>query len=301
MEQQKLKTLINAGTIDYSSEIEAAALALGLNVGRQSTQLVLKTPVELLNRAQIAEYLPHDSELEIFWSLDSTNSYLMEKMSVPFPGYRICLAEQQLAGRGRRGRTWVSPFGSNLYMSVARMFSRSVTDLGGLSLVVGMQVVETLRSGGVDHVGLKWPNDIILNDGKVAGILVEVGSVIEAEIPVVVGIGVNTWLSERDRDRIDQAFSTLGEKVNKNELAGRILSGVTRALEEFGQLGFSSFHERWAEFNVYAGKDVVVHLGDSIIHGRDLGVDAAGNLLLDTSGGVRSFNAGEVSLRPGTD
>ncbi len=298
--QAALAALIRNGSAAYSASVERAAGELGLAIQSSSGLISLMQPVELLDRTVIEENLPREGvDLEVFWSIGSTNSYLMEQASQFFAGYRICLAEQQMTGRGRRGRTWISPFGSNLYMSLARKYLHRSVDLGGLSLAVGIQVVKALRELGALEVGLKWPNDVILGDGKLAGILVEIGAPVRDQIHTVVGIGVNTRLTQEDRDRIGRPLSTLeGLEISRNTLAGHLLSKVMEGMDTFAGRGFAAFHQEWDTYHLHRGREVVVHLGDKQIPGIDRGVDESGNLLLDTTSGVRAFNAGEVSLRP---
>jgi BirA family transcriptional regulator, biotin operon repressor / biotin---[acetyl-CoA-carboxylase] ligase len=300
-DQTALQRLIEKGSSEYSLALAQIVAEIGLDVERQSGQLILKTPIELLDRAKLGEALAgHQVDMEIHWTIDSTNTRLMAAASEPFSGYRVCLAEQQLAGRGRRGRTWVSPFGTSLYMSVSRKFAHNATDLGGLSLAVGIQVVKALRENGVPDAGLKWPNDVLLGSGKLAGILVEIGAPVKNQVHTVVGIGVNIQLGTDDQEKIDQPLSTLaGLSISRNALAGAILNSVISGMDRFADSGFSTFHDDWLLFDLYANREVVVHLGDQRITGVDSGVDQSGNLQLRTSAGLQAFNAGEVSLRPG--
>lgn len=299
MEHKWLRKLIGEGSLEYSEELEQKALEFNLPVRRENSRLVLQSPIELLVPEQIKCRFSRELDIEVLWSIDSTNSYLMKKAGDPLDGYRICLAEQQVSGRGRRGRSWISPFGSNLYMSVARKFPRSGSDLEGLSIVVGIEIAKVLKLSGVDGVGLKWPNDVILQGGKVAGILVEIGPPTEDSFYVVVGIGVNTRLSKEDGLQIDQPHSTLEgvADLSRNSLAGDIIQNVVSGLERFVQYGFASFASEWDEYNLFRGKQVIVHLGDKMVEGKDAGIDARGNFLLSTNSGLKTFNAGEISLR----
>lgn len=302
-QQTALQHLIKQGFSEYSPALEQTAASFGLAIERQSGQLLLKTPIELLDAGKLGEKLSgHQVDMEIHWAIDSTNTRLMAASSEAFSGYRVCLAEQQLAGRGRRGRTWVSPFGTNLYMSVSRKFPHNATDLGGLSLAVGIQVVRALRDNGVGDAGLKWPNDVLLGHGKLAGILVEIGAPVNHQVHTVVGIGINIQLGLDDQKKIDQPLSTLeGMGISRNDLAGAVLNSVISGMDRFADSGFAAFHKDWLQYNLYTHREVIVHLGDQRITGIDMGVDKSGNLLLKTSEGTRAFNAGEVSLRPGTN
>lgn len=266
--------------------------------------LALSASLQLFDKARILNELhdPVRQVLDVFdvhWTIDSTNNDLLQRAgSSGFHG-AVSLAEQQLAGKGRRGKQWVSPFGKNIYMSIGWQFRTPVAALGGLSLVAGMSVVDSLRGLGVTDVGLKWPNDVILARGKLAGILVEVVPGRDV-VNVVLGIGINLALSAVDARSIDQPWSVVPEPVrsSRNEIVSVLLNHLVPALQAFEASGFEPCSAAWPQYNQYRGQAVEVRLGERVIHGVDHGIDASGQLLLLTKDGVQSFNAGEVSLRP---
>ncbi len=271
---------------------------LGLEVREMDGNLFLLQPLELLSQSGISRRLKIQTDLEIFPTLDSTNRYLMSKE----PGEQqslVCLAEQQIAGRGRRGRQWISPFGRNIYMSIGRLFGLTMARLSGLSLVVGLAVSATLKQQGLTDFGLKWPNDIIMGDGKLAGILVEVSTSGPAGVYGVMGLGLNISIGRNEAKAIDQPWAALEQQIkpSRNQLCADLLNNIYPALDKFEAEGFSVFQDAWREFNIYAGKEVEIHMGDEVIYGIDKGVDDRGNLLLQTGSGIRVFSAGEVSLR----
>ncbi len=302
--QPYLRQLIETRKIPYGAGVFEECLSLGLDVNHEGNFITLRTPVELLDSKLIDRCLPGDGSvaLEAFWSIDSTNTYLMSRAATAGPEtYRVCLAEQQTAGRGRRGRQWISPFGTNLYMSIARHFRKESTDLGGLSLATGIQIVQSLRDSGVKEAGLKWPNDILLDGGKLAGILIEVSSPAPGDLYTVTGIGINLGLAPAAASQIDQPYSVLPVLgISRNELAGRLLSSVIAGMDRFAIEGFSPFRGLWPEFNLLQGMPVTVLLGDRRIQGDDAGIDAEGNLRLQSESGLQIFNAGEVSVRHGS-
>ena len=250
--------------------------------------------------------------LEIHECIGSTNSHVMAKLEVPEDTIHLCLAEMQTAGRGRRGRSWVSPFGKNIYLSIGLFIKRTLADLGGLSLVSGICVVEVLRRLGIRDLGLKWPNDVLLEGGKLGGLLVELHtpalSKKEADkknspgIGVVIGIGINLSLSPEEAGVIGQPWSQLSSQVevSRNQLAGELVGEILTALEVFAEAGFTPFMHLWHEYNLYAGKEVEVLRGEERLRGIDRGVNDAGNLLLGTKAGVVECQSGEVSLLPFT-
>ncbi|CAN0602535.1 unnamed protein product, partial [Ectocarpus sp. 12 AP-2014] len=216
-------------------------------------------------------------------------------------GVHVCLAEHQSAGRGRRGRHWVSPFASSVYCSVACPFEGGAQSLGGLSLAVGVIVCDALESMGVQDLGLKWPNDVYCGGKKLAGVLIELQGDLAGTVTAIIGVGVNVRLPSIAADTIEQAWtdlSTVAEPVSRNVLVGRYLNRLLPALDAYGRDGFADWRERWQELDIYADQPVVIHSGDRRITGTARGVDENGALLLETAAGVSSFHGGEVSLRP---
>ncbi|MEX0943141.1 MAG: biotin--[acetyl-CoA-carboxylase] ligase [Pseudomonadales bacterium] len=290
---------------EHTKSLSAALDQMGLLYEVSGNLLALPEKLELLDAEVIGKALSTDthhclSQLEIFWSLDSTNTHLLECVDAPGFHGRVCTAEQQVAGKGRRGRRWVSPFGRNIYLSLGWEIPRKTGGVGGLSLVVGMVVAGILREAGLNGVGLKWPNDIIFNGGKLAGILVEMAAVKDDRFRLVIGIGINLGIDNLHARQIDQAFSTAAGhlRLGRNRLLASVLEGVTQELIRFRATGFSAYAGRWTEFDLYAGQSVTIKLAEAERHGVNLGVDDEGNLILETPTGLEIYNAGEVSLRP---
>jgi BirA family biotin operon repressor/biotin-[acetyl-CoA-carboxylase] ligase len=162
-----------------------------------------------------------------------------------------------------------------------------------------MQVAKSLRDVGLAGVELKWPNDVLLDDGKLAGILIEVGAPKEGKLPAVIGVGINLAMEAYATEEIGQKWSQAGARLNvsRHELAIRLITNITAELELFSRAGFRPYKDAWKAFNAYHGKMVNVIMGETLVEGLDQGVDEKGNLILKTVSGTRSFNAGEVSLR----
>ena len=294
-----IDALVQSGeSIPSSSSNKSVLASLGLGYQEVSSGLLVTPPLELFNEEAMLSELPGSLNLNIFQTISSTNDYLMDKIDhVDFKG-SICLSEHQSAGRGRRGRTWVSPFGRNIYLSIAWQIPQNI-GITGLSLVIGMQVAKSLRDVGLAGVELKWPNDVLLDDGKLAGILIEVGAPKEGELPAVIGVGINLAMEASAAEEIGQKWSQAGAhlSVSRHELAIRLITNITAELELFSRTGFRPYKDAWKAFNAYHDKMVNVIMGDTLVEGIDQGVDEKGNLILKTDLGARSFNAGEVSLR----
>lgn len=267
----------------------------------------LTMPLDLLDAEAIRAALPADVRdglaLDVAWSIDSTNSALLREPA-PSAGARVLFAERQTGGRGRRGRSWQSPLGASLLLSVARSFDGGLARLGGLSLVAGIATASALRASGFADVGLKWPNDLVVErDGglrKLGGLLVEGGGEHAGPVRAVIGIGLNVRLPEPAAALIDQPWidlAGLGAPPSRNALASTLLAHLLPALDAFDRDGFAPFAAQWPAFDVLHGRDVVLHLPDRTEPARVLGLADDGALRVRTSNGERAVHAGEVSLR----
>jgi len=245
-------------------------------------------------------------ELEVLGCTDSTNSHTLRRIRdgslelAPGQAY-LCLAEMQTAGKGRRGRQWVSPFGHNLYLSMVQVYEGGASGLEGLSLVVGLALVKALHSSGFSGLGLKWPNDLLWQGKKLAGILIEINGDIAGACQVVIGLGLNLKHNEAGMQTISQPWTSLEElgfeQAQRNLLLGRILDYQLDALEQFKSTGFASFIPDWQLHDVTVGKKLELSTAMGSVTGMGEGVDMTGALVLRTEQGIRTFYGGEISLR----
>jgi BirA family biotin operon repressor/biotin-[acetyl-CoA-carboxylase] ligase len=232
-------------------------------------------------------------DVDVLAECDSTNARLLERAEAGAGSGTVIAAERQTAGRGRMGRTWFSAPGDSVTFSLLWRFA-SGASLSGLSLAVGVAVAETLREMGVGTVGLKWPNDILLEERKVGGILVELISPLTA----VIGIGLNYRLPDDLPVEVRTTAAALDCGIDRNDLLARLLLALRIALEAFSTGGFRVLRPRWLALNAYAEKSVRVLSGFSApIEGRCMGVAEDGALLLETGSGIQRVISGDVSLR----
>lgn len=268
----------------------------------------LAAPIELLDVERIRRDLGTAAkrvDVEVLTTIDSTNSELMRRAISGAPGGLCIVAESQSAGRGRRGRVWHSSLGTSLTFSLLWRFDCGAAQLGPLSLVVGLAVLRALhRSGldGPDRVGLKWPNDIVVEHAKLAGALIETQGDMLGPCAVVIGIGINMNLSERLKADIDQPAidvrSLCEMQPSKNNLLACVLQELIKALDEFQLTGFKTFKGAWAEHHLLQGKPVRVQFGDgSAVDALVKGVADDGALIVTVKGKALHITAGEVSLR----
>lgn len=266
----------------------------------------LSEPVELLDADIIKKALRQDvhallESFDVHMQIDSTNAWLMQQ---PNWHGRVCLAEQQTAGRGRRGRQWVSPFAANIYLSLGWQFSLDSSALAGLSLACGVAVIQALKQFGVSDAGLKWPNDILRNGRKLGGILIEIRAEAGGTSNVVVGLGLNVHMPESVSTAIDQPWTDLrdldGATISRNRLTASLLNELTDVCCACAEGKLSAYLEHWQEHDVHIGKQVTLHLPDgSHCQGLARGIDTRGALLMEEAGAIRRFSCGEVSLRNG--
>jgi BirA family biotin operon repressor/biotin-[acetyl-CoA-carboxylase] ligase len=281
--------------------------ALGLDVHAvRGRGYQLRTPLQLLYQDKIQAVLTREvsarlDAIEVLQSVDSTSEYLRRQLPNLTPGRgRACLAEQQTAGRGRRGRSWVSPFGSSLYLSLAWYIDKPGVSISGLSLAVAVSVARTLETCGVDGLGIKWPNDIFLEGRKLAGILLDLSGESGGAWRVVVGVGINLCLPATAADEIDQPWTDLSASsidFDRNRLAGQVLQALVYDLENFVGNGLRSYTREWTHFDLLAGRQIDLQQGDRMIAGTARGIDADGALLLEHDGNTASYHAGEVTVR----
>jgi BirA family biotin operon repressor/biotin-[acetyl-CoA-carboxylase] ligase len=271
----------------------------------------LSEPLTLLNTDDIMAAFTKTASrklhaLELLHTIDSTNSHAMRllqanALALPVGTSWVCLAEQQTAGRGRRGREWVSPFGCNLYMTLVRTFGGGAHMLDGLSLVTGLALLEALQRHDVKELGLKWPNDLLCKGEKLAGILVEITGDVTGSFQVVIGIGVNLVSRPSAMQTVAQPWTALDrqgvDRSVRNRLAGSILQNLVSSLDEFELNGFAGFRDRWHTHDVSRNRDLELLTASGSITGKSLGVDEKGALVLHTDTGIQTFHGGEVSLR----
>jgi BirA family biotin operon repressor/biotin-[acetyl-CoA-carboxylase] ligase len=261
----------------------------------------LPQPFALLDvasiRAALDEYAANVFTLALAEQIDSSNTQLMTRAAQGAPHGLVLAAERQTAGRGRLGRRWQMRLGAGLTFSLLWRFERGLSGLAGLSLVVGIAMVRALREFGAP-VSLKWPNDVLLDGRKLAGILIELSGDALGPAAVVIGIGLNV----AKPGEVDQPVANLadaGIKVGRNELMAALLNQLAQVLSQFDREGFSAFREEWLGLAAYLQQPVRLTFSHGQpVDGMAIGVDESGALLVDTADGPRVFHVGEVSLRP---
>ncbi len=260
----------------------------------------LETPLSLLNGNLLSDSSPF--AVTLLQQVDSTNAEALRHLASGAVPPFLIIAEQQTAGRGRRGRSWASPFGENLYYSLVLRVSGGMRQLEGLSLVVGLALLQALRDAGIADAGLKWPNDLLVGGRKIAGILLELSGDPADVCHVVIGIGVNINMRVAPQGEvIGQPWTSmrqvLGSQVDRNQFIASLNAQLERYLQLHQAHGFASLREQWEGSHLWQGRMVELAAGAQAVHGRVLGVDDTGALRLEVDGQEKVFSGGELSLR----
>ncbi len=260
--------------------------------------------LELLNQEKIAMHLPsalaENININILPQTESTNLVLSKALADnTIKTGSVCLAEYQSHGRGRLGRTWVSPVGSNIYCSIAWQFNQGAAQLMGLSLVAGLAVIRAFTHIGAKNIGLKWPNDIFWQGKKLGGILVEMSGDALGPCDVVIGIGLNINMPRHIK--IDQAFTDLSQvmqrSISRNQLCAYLITALHDYLQRFSTKGFNGFLDEWLNYDILHNKAIKITQHDQISEGVAIGIDEQGLLKVTIAGQEQRLTSAEVSVQ----
>lgn len=284
-------------------ELDAAGLEVYKVHGRGYR---LERPLVLLDRAAVERglgALAARFTLDVRDEADSTNTALLARAAAAAPSGAVLAVEWQPGGRGRLGRTWHAGVGEALTFSLLWRFARGAGALSGLSLAVGSALARALEQEGAAGIGLKWPNDILWQGRKLAGILIELSGDALGPTAAVIGVGVNVRLSEATRGRIGQPAADLeaacGAAPDRNRLLARMLAEMAATLDAFARDGFAPLRAEWERRHAHQGRRVALTFPDgSCQAGRAGGVAEDGSFLLETRAGTKRYHSGEISLRP---
>ena len=283
---------------------------LGIDVFRVTGKgYRLQSPLQLIELSSIQAYCAdkdHEaSSIDVERVVGSTNDVIKERLQqLTLPNGYTVFAEAQTEGRGRRGKRWISPFGTNLYMSIYWRLDQGMSAAMGLSLALGTAVAQVISDFGVPNVELKLPNDLLVDGKKISGILVELEGQALGVAHAIIGIGVNLTMPSQWQQEIDQPWTDishhLGASFSRNQLAAMLLVKCRECLAEYELNGLTSFIARWQQFDRLQGQPVRIIMGNREIDGIAAGIDETGAILVTRNGTTERYHAGEVSLRHGT-
>lgn len=276
----------------------------------------LESPLSLLDekliREEVAKRLLEEVSITVLPTTPSTNDVIIDKHK-SFTGHcAVCLAETQTLGRGRKARQWISPFGEHLYFSLGWVSSTGTAALDGLSLAIGLQLAQLLIEVGVKGVSLKWPNDVLVNGAKIAGILIELTGDANGPCDITIGIGINVNFASELMNELDKPWTTLLSElknrpsgissvyengvISRNWLAILLTEHMIVGMKKFFEFGFSGFKADWQGFDFYYNKSISLVVNGKLTEGVGKGVDDRGEYRLNSDGRLILVSSGELEL-----
>jgi len=266
----------------------------------------LYQPLELLDKNLILSGVPKDTltqinRIEILQSIASTNDYLLAQIPYGLKSFSVCVSEAQTSGKGRQGKTWISPYGRNIYLSLYWKSGCQLRGLSGLSLVVGVAILNALKALQVlpQELGMKWPNDIYFQNQKIGGILIETQTEhLTEQTHIVLGIGLNIVSRSISQEEAWGSLNKiLSDPISRNQICGQLLHELPLTINKFEKEGFSAFRDDWEKYNVLNQRQVTVSQRGISEKGLCVGVNDRGELLVDINNNLRALTYGDVSIR----
>lgn len=262
---------------------------------------VLQETVILLDENRIREHLNDiDTRLSVFEAIDSTNEYLKTVKNAR--GLQFCVAEFQSKGRGRLGRQWVAPFAKNISLSCLLPFHKDISELAGLSLVISLAVLRTLQHFGVkEDVYVKWPNDVLCQNKKISGILIEIQAESHGVSQVIIGVGLNVNILKIDEEKINQPSTSLrevlGQYFDRNLVCAVLINQLQDYIQRFVKQGFQIFIDEWVAAEGMKGKKIALKTVHDTVRGEAAGINDQGHLLLRLPNGeIKAFSSGDTTI-----
>ena len=281
---------------DYGLEVES----------RHGLGYRLPQAIELLDASKIKNALTktakgYCSGIDTFEEIDSTNAFILNQLNFAMPPGSVVMAEYQTNGKGRRGHQWLSPYASGINFSLFWRQENTQTTIGALSLIIGVAVIRSLKHIGIHRAGLKWPNDILIDNAKLGGILIDLQGEANGPVNIVIGVGLNYRLPEAGlilKEHIATDICTHTDTLfSRNELAALIISSIFTVLDEINNQEYADLINEWRRYDAYKGRTASLLINNDTLTGILNGVNDDGCLLMHIKGEEQHFACGELSLR----
>ena len=290
---------LSAANID--ADVRTRLVEYGVRVDQG---VMLLSQRELLSTKAIESGLRETTQkwlrrLDVLSCTESTNTDLLELSRKQDIDGWVRTAEVQTGGRGRRGRQWVSPFAKNVALSVGISIDRPTAEIGSISLAIGLMIARLLDNLRIEDVSLKWPNDVLIGQCKVGGILIELADV-QRPASLVVGVGMNVKDAPGPDITGDYRATCILDHLtscSRNHLVANLINVIHEAIRKFEELGFDVFKEGWERRDILRDRSVVLSGVEPPISGIGAGIDGEGAYLIETSSGIERAIGGELSLR----
>ncbi len=287
-----------------SRHIKALA-NMGLDVyrvtgkGYRIAEPIVLLDAKKIQQAMLSKHCP--AVIEVKSTVDSTNDYFLQQLDHALIPGQVCLAEYQQSGRGRRGRQWISPFGSHVYLSMYWYLEQGMSTAMGLSVVVALAISDAIKALYAIDVELKWPNDIYIKGKKLAGVLIDLEGQALEPCHSVIGVGINVNMPAISADVIDQPWTDLqshcSQSIDRNILTAKLIDCLLLRLKEHQQQGITAMLADWQKADRYLNKQIRIITGSNETLGICRGINDQGALLLEVNGVIKVIYGGEVSLR----
>lgn len=259
----------------------------------------------MFNESEIIDglqtYVFGRKEIHIFDEIDSTNNtaYLLGENASPEG--TIVIAESQSSGKGRLGRRWFSIPGKSLSVSLLLRPEIEISTAPGLTLVIAVALSDTLHSFGIHSHRIKWPNDILVNNKKISGILTEMKAAAGKILFIIAGIGINTGPVSTDipdelKDIASSVYDETGIDINRILFLQKFLFNIESRYNEFLQSGLENILTAWKQNSEIIGKMISVNMNQNIIEGRVSAINFDGSLTIETTAGHVTINSGEIRI-----
>ena len=281
---------------------------MGLDVFRVTGKgYKLAEPIELLDKQKITTLLQANdfhNKIEVHNLIDSTNDSLMRRLPNQLQQGQVCVAEHQSSGRGRRGRKWISPFGSHVYLSMYWCLEQGMSAAMGLNIVTALAVSDAVKAIYDIDIQLKWPNDIYLDGVKLAGILIDLEGQALDPCHCVLGIGLNLKMPKDSAAEVDQPWTDIAQHttkaLNRNDLVAQLIACLNKRLTVHQNQGANTLIEEWQRLDYFYNQPVKLISGERVTRGICRGIDHQGALMLEIDGVIKAMYGGELSLRGDT-
>ena len=272
-------------------------ISLGLSVNFSNNKTKLLTTIDSIDLVKIRKaVVAAEIQTPLYYLFSTDSSNLQAKQSNLEAVY---IADHQKSGYGRNARQWISPLGQSIALSIKHKFHLKLHQLSGLNIAVGVAIMNTMNHFKQHQLGLKWPNDIIGSQGKVAGIMIEATGNTKQAIEVVIGIGINWNITKQLFESVQQDCMNAGvEATDRSGFIAQLIIQLYIVFNEFTDKQLSHLKSDWHRYDVYLNQSIQLVHGSSTKQGKYLGIDSTGALLLQRNGKTESIINGEVSLRP---
>jgi BirA family biotin operon repressor/biotin-[acetyl-CoA-carboxylase] ligase len=266
---------------------------MGLKIHSNNTVVELKQKLSPINIEVLEGLLKHiNKPIHYIFSTDSTNQLAKQDANPA-----IYITDHQSAGRGRQAKQWLTPLGQSIALSINHEFKCALKDLSGLNIVIGVALIKTAQKLGNSHLSLKWPNDVLGTEGKVAGILIE-ASGNKKQSKATIGIGINWQIRDSLLDSIDQPCMNIDIAQNdRTDFIASLILEIETQLQEFSTNRLKNIQAIWNKFDAYSNKEITIRQGNQSHQAQYIGIDQSGCLKIQTNGTIKTLASGEVSIR----